>query len=66
MAPDILQTYQFSEVKFHQYFVNLPFHTSKICLTKISPETISQIIKRRSNLEISRTEGIIKQDLASS
>ena len=59
MAPDLLQTYSFSEVKFHDYFVNLPFHTIKLCLTKISPEKIVAIVKSRPNLEISSTKGVL-------
>jgi len=59
MAPDLLQTYHFSEVKFHNYFVNLPFHTIKLCLTKISPEKIEAMVKSRPNLEISSTKGVM-------
>ena len=59
LSPNILQTYMFSNVKFHQYFVNLPFHTSKTCLTKISPEQILQLIKQRPNLAVSLTKGVI-------
>lgn len=61
LAPDILQTYTFSVVKFHQYFVNLPFHTAKICLTKISPEKMVFIIKNKQTLEISSTIGVISK-----
>jgi len=59
LAPDILQTYAFSHVKFHQYFVNLPFHISRMCLTTISPEKLVHIIRGKTNLEISSTKGVI-------
>jgi len=58
-SPDILQTYAFSQVKFHQYFVNMPYHTSKMCLTVLSPEKMVMIIRSRKNLEISCTKGVI-------
>ena len=59
LAPDVLQTYYFSVVKFSQYFTSLAYYTSKTCLTKISPETLIEIVQSRKNLEIAFCKGVI-------
>mmetsp|Transcript_19084 Transcript_19084/g.29278 ORF Transcript_19084/g.29278 Transcript_19084/m.29278 type:complete len:87 (+) Transcript_19084:425-685(+) len=62
LTPDILQTYAFSQVKFHSYFIGLPYHLNKTCLTKASPEILLDLLRKRANFEISQVRGVYWPD----